>query len=252
MLNFLASLVIPAKLWLTLLAIGFVLGLLQWFRTGAVIVAAATVWVVAWSLPATSLWLGGVLEHRYKYVPPDQLPTADAIVILGGNTANGRANWFLPNDKATALMRSNAGAALYLAGRAPKVLVSGGALQGNVSEAQGMAHALHQLGVPNYAILLENSSRTTYENAMLSEDRLREHGIGEVLLVTSALHMPRAMASFARQGVRAIAAPLPPQIYLPADSSISPWIPNLRALDASRSIIKEYVGLFIYWLRGWV
>jgi len=239
-------------LWLTLLAIGLTLGLLHWYKTGAAITAIATLWVVAWSLPITSLWLGGALEHRYAHQPPDQLPTADAIVVLGGNTANGRVNWFLPNDKATAIMRANAGAALYLAGRAPKVLVSGGALEGNVSEARGMAHAMHQLGVPDHTILLENASRTTYENAMLSEDQLREHGIDQVLLVTSALHMPRAMASFARQGVQAIAAPLPPQIYLPADGSISPWLPSQRALDASRSIIKEYVGLFIYWLRGWV
>jgi uncharacterized SAM-binding protein YcdF (DUF218 family) len=252
MSNFLASLLIPAKLWLTLLAIGLGLALFHWYKTGAAIATAGTLWIVAWTLPATSLWLGGALEHRYIHRAPDQLPTADAIVVLGGNTANGRANWFLPNDKTTAIMRANVGAALYLSGRAPKVLVSGGALEGNVSEARGMAQAMHQLGVPEQAILLENSSRTTYENAILSEDQLREHGINQVLLVTSALHMPRAMASFARQGIQDIAAPLPPQIYLPADGSVSPWVPNQRALNASRSIIKEYAGLFIYWLRGWV
>jgi uncharacterized SAM-binding protein YcdF (DUF218 family) len=73
-----------------------------------------------------------------------------------------------------------------------------------------------------------------------------------VLLVTSALHMPRAMAAFSKQGVRAIAAPTPQQITAPSDGSLSPWVPNLRALDASRSIVKEYAGLFLYWWRGWV
>ncbi|MFQ6686986.1 YdcF family protein, partial [Bordetella pertussis] len=34
--------------------------------------------------------------------------------------------------------------------------------------------------------------------------------------------------------------------------SLSPWLPDQRSFDASRSIIKEYAGLFVYWLRGWV
>ena len=62
--------------------------------------------------------------------------------------------------------------------------------------------------------------------------------------------MPRAMAAFAKQGVVAIAAP-PPQIVPPTDGSLSLWVPDQRTFDAS-SIIKEYAGLFVYWLRGWV
>ena len=49
----------------------------------------------------------------------------------------------------------------------------------------------------------------------------------------------------------AIAAPAPPQIVPPTDGSLSLWVPDQRTFDASRSIIKEYAGLFVYWLRGW-
>ena len=118
-------------------------------------------------------------------------------------------------------MRIDIAAQLYLAGRAPKVLLSGGALEGDVSEARGMAHAIRQQGVPETALILENSSRTTYENAAMTEDQLKARGIGKILLVTSALHMPRAMAAFAKQGVVAIAAPAPPQIVPPTDGSLS-------------------------------
>ena len=38
----------------------------------------------------------------------------------------------------------------------------------------------------------------------------------------------------------------------PTDGSLSLWVPDQRTFDASRSIIKEYAGLFVYWLRGWV
>ena len=106
--------------------------------------------------------------------------------------------------------------------------------------------------MPETALILENSSRTTYENAAMTEDQLKARGIGKILLVTSALHMPRAMAAFAKQGVVAIAAPAPPQIVPPTDGSLSLWVPDQRTFDASRSIIKEYAGLFVYRLRGWV
>jgi len=248
--NFLTNLIIPLNLCLTLVVLGLVLRLLRLRRVGVSLMAAGLIWAAVWSLPATSLWLGGALEHAYPYQPAAQMPEADAIVVLGGNTANGRANWFQPYDHDTAIVRVDTATDLYRAGRAPKVVLSGGALEGDVSEAQGMAHQMRQSGVPEQALILENASRTTYENAARTEEMLKQHDIHKVLLVTSSLHMPRAMASFAKQGVQAIAAPTPPQIVLPPDVSL--WIPNERTFEASRSIIKEYAGLFVYWLRGWV
>lgn len=251
--TYLSNLIIPLNLCIALVVIGLIVRLVRLRRLGTFIIVCGLLWVAAWSLPVTSLWLGGALEQRYPYLDPQHAPTADAIVVLGGNTGNGRANWFLPYDKETAVIRVDTATQLYLAGRAPILILSGGAREGDVSEAQGMAHAARQQGVPESALLLENTSRTTYENAMLTEDEMQAHGIKKILLVTSALHMPRAMAAFAKQGVTtAIAAPNPPQIVWPDDGSISLWLPNQRALDASRSIIKEYAGLFVYWLRGWV
>jgi uncharacterized SAM-binding protein YcdF (DUF218 family) len=249
--NFLTSLIIPLNLCLTLVVVGIVLALLRHPRFGAVTAIVGIAWAVAWSLPATSLWLGGWLERQYPYHEPAEFPVADAIVVLGGNTANDRLNWFQPYDKETAIRRFQTAEQLYLAGRAPKIVLSGGALSGDVSEAQGMAHAMRQAGIPESALILENESRTTYENATLTEDELKDHHIGKVLLVTSALHMTRAMAAFRKQGVTAIAAPSLPQIVLPPDHSVDPWLPDQRTFDASRSIIKEYTGLLVYWLRGW-
>src|SRR5690606_34234752 len=111
--------------------------------------------------------------------------------------------------------------------------------------------ALRQHQVPEQAILLEDSSDTTRENGFYTVQLLREHELSHVLLVTSALHMPRAMAVFRRLGVNATPAPVHPQIVRPRRPDYSIWMPDLRALNASRSIIKEYVGLLVYWMRGW-
>lgn len=252
MTEFLSNLIIPLHLCLTLVAIGAVFLVIRLRKTGIVLIVVGAVWLIAWSLPATSVWLGGRLETYYPNPPPVEAAKVDAIVVLGGNTANARANWFEPYDQHTAMTRVDRAAELYLAGRAPKVLLSGGALEGDVSEARGMAHAIRHLGVPESALILENASRSTYENAALSHEVLKSHGIGSVLVVTSAVHMPRAMAAFRKQGVAATPAAVARQIVLPADGSILPWVPNERALDASRSIIKEYAAILLYWVRGWV
>jgi len=248
----LTALIVPLNLCVALVVTGAVVALVRWRRTGLLLAAVGVAWMLAWSLPATSLWLGGALEQRYPYLPAPEMPRADAIVVLGGNTANNRANWFEPYDRHTAAARIDRAAELFDAGRAPLVVLSGGALEGTVSEAQGMAHSLRQMGVPESALVLENASRNTYENAALTQDALARRGIGSVLLVTSALHMPRAMAAFGKQGVTAIAAPGRPQIVPPPDRRLAVWLPDYRTLDASRSIIKEYAGLLVYWLRGWV
>ena len=59
-----------------------------------------------------------------------------------------------------------------------------------------MADFLIDLGIDPRLILIEPTSRTTHENAIASSDIWRAEGFKTGLLVTSALHMPRALASF--------------------------------------------------------
>lgn len=250
--SFLTNLVIPLNLGITLLVLGVLLFILRQRRLAALLAVCGLSWVVFWSMPATSLWAGGHLEQLHPYRPPDALPTAEAIVVLGGSTANNRPNWFQAYDRSNTIARVDTAARLYHAGRAPKVIVSGAALEGSVSEAQVMSNALRQQGVPAAAIIQENRSLTTYENAIYTTRLLKEEKLDHILLVTSALHMPRAMGVFRKQQVQASAAGSPPQIVVPDDPAFSFWLPSTRVLSASRSIVKEYVGMLVYWLRGWL
>lgn len=250
--SFLASFIVPLNLCIALLVVGIALFIARHRKTGLFIAACGLGWALFWSLPASSLWAGGRLEQLYPHVSPDALPQAEAIVVLGGNTANNRQNWFEPYDPGTASARIDKAALLYQTGHAPRILLSGAALDGSISEAEMMAKILQQQDIPKEALILETESYTTYENAVYTHRLLAEHGIKRVLLVTSALHMPRAMAVFRKQGITAIAAPVRPQIVVPSDPSFSFWQPDARALSASRSIIKEYAGLLVYWLRGWI
>jgi uncharacterized SAM-binding protein YcdF (DUF218 family) len=250
--SFLTNLVLPLNLCIALLVIAALFFIVRWRKLAFFIAATGVAWTLFWSLPASSLWAGGRLEQLYPYEQAANMPTAQAIVVLGGSTANNRLNWFEEYDSATTRSRVDTAATLYKAKRAPLVIVSGAALEGNVSEAQVMANTLAQQDVPADAVILESRSFTTYENAIYTAETLKQLQIREVLLVTSALHMPRAMAVFRKQGLSATAAPSAPQIVVPEEPGFSFWQPNARALAASRSIIKEYVGLLVYWLRGWV
>lgn len=250
--SYLTPLVIPLNLGIALVVLGVLMYIVRRRRLAVLLTAGGMAWVVFWSLPASSLWAGGRLEQLYPHRPPEALPTAEAIVVLGGSTASNRPNWFEPYDRKRTVSRVDTAAQLYHAGRAPLVIVSGAALDGSVSEAQIMANSLRQQGVPESAIVQESQSLTTYENAVYTARLLNEKKLSHVLLVTSALHMPRAMGVFRKQHIDAVPASSPPQIVVPDDPTFSFWQPNAHVLSASRSIVKEYVGMLVYWLRGWL
>lgn len=234
------------------IALAVLMMVLKQRLTGVVLIIVGLAWVLAWSLPVTSLYLGGRLESQHPYKLPRDLPRADVIVIFGGNTQANRANWFEPYQRATAVDRIDLAQALYVSGRAPRILISGSALDGKVSEAQMIARLLRQRGIPDSAILLENNSRNTFENARFTDIIMRGQKLKSALLVTSALHMPRALGSLQKRGIQVTAAGGAPQIILPHNNPLALWHPHFRSLEASRTIIKEYLGLFGYWVRGWL
>lgn len=92
-------------------------------------------------------------------------------------------------------------------------------------------------------MVLEEQSVNTTQNATFTADILERQGIRRVLLVTSALHMPRSKALFEAQGIDVIPAATDHEIKpLP---SWRKWLPNTEALDGSSRAIKEIVGRWV-------
>ena len=136
---------------------------------------------------STFLYLSYVLYGTFcNYFPVRKEP--DAIIVLGSG---------LIGDKVPPLLaqRITKGKTIYeqFEGR-PKLIVSGG--QGAdelTSEAAAMANYLMEQGVQKDAILIENRSRTTFENLTFSKAILEEQGLGKnVLVVTNSFHALRA------------------------------------------------------------
>ena len=191
-----------------------------------------------------------------------QLPTADAIVVLGGATRSISPPRVMPdlNEHGDRILYA---AKLYKEGKAPLIVLSGGRIEwyGEAeSEAIDMARILQLTGVPSEAIVLEGESLNTYENAVFTKKILDEKGIKKVLLVTSAFHTPRSLKIFERQGIEAIPAPTDFLISeddldsydYSTESQILSYLPKSESLDYTTKVIKEYIGTFIYRLRGWL
>jgi uncharacterized SAM-binding protein YcdF (DUF218 family) len=202
----------------------------------------------------TAAWLVGSLERRYLPVPVANSPAADAIVVLGGSIGAAVYPRQEP-DLSDAADRVLHAARLYRAGKASWVVVSGGNLpwrRQEVLEAELAAGLLHEWGVPRSALLIEGGSANTRQNALNTRQLLEQHGLHRVLLVTSAMHMPRALAAFRSAGVDAVPSPTDYTVVDESPHTPLDFLPNSEDLARTTRAIKEYLGLGVYRWRGWI
>lgn len=234
-----------------------VLGLLAWAagwrRLGGLVGGLATLWLWACSTPLVAGALLASLEDPWPPVPVAALPEADVVVVLGGGMAPPPAGW--PHaDLGPAADRYWHAARIYHAGRAPRILISGGNVweheRARPSEAAVVRGFLEDLGVPPDAIVEEGGSRNTHENAEHTAALLAQRGWRRVLLVTSASHMGRARATFARAGVETVAAATDHSLPSGAPDVLA-VLPQAAALEGTTKALKEYLGRVVYRLRGW-
>ena len=196
-------------------------------------------------------------------LPPTPIPQTRAIVVLGGGIkpALPPRPWVEVSEAGDRILY---GSQLYRQGRAPWLILSGGRVEwkgGGPPESADMAEIAQAMGVPASAILPDPTSLNTYQNAVNVRKILKENNIlGPILLVTSALHMPRSLLIFQRQGIETIPAPtdfsITQQDIEASQSSFQAVLLNLLPdaynLQQSTKALKEYIGLAVYRLRGWV
>ncbi len=218
----------------------------------ALLLVFGVAWLWCWSMPLTA---NAVVDYLTAGYPPrrvEALPTSDAIVLLGGTVDPAAGRWVYPDLNGGADRIWHA-ARLYHAGKAPLIVVSAGNVWGGPereSEAVATRILLDALGVPESAVVVEASSRTTRENATHTAAIAGARGLEQVLLVTSAWHMPRAAAAFDRVGLDVVPAPAD-YARMAALPDVLRFLPHAEALHLSSRVLREYLGLLVYRLRGW-
>ena len=219
------------------------------------------IWLFA--MPITSRELVWGLEERAAALTPKPIPKADAVVVLGGGLRPALA----PRqgvEVAEGGDRLLTGLRLLRQNKAPLLLTSGAQISftaGDPAPAEAVsARALAiELGVRPDQILINPTSRTTAEEARDIGELGRRRGWRRVLLVTSAFHMPRSLATFLqRSGLTVIPVAcdyqLPTRAFFgrPTPGSVFLGLmPDAQALSLSSIALKEHLGLAIYRLKGW-
>lgn len=236
----------------TLLAILF--RLFGWVKLALLTMLLGLSWLYLCSTSQFADYLMAYLEEGYGSRPLSLIQPADAIVLLGG-AMRGHTHLGSLGDMNQQADRLVHAVALYKAGKAPVIVLSGGSPYGDRSEAEQMQDILRIMGVPERAMVLERTSRNTHENAVNSARLLQARGWEDILLVTSAFHMRRAEALFNAQGGLTVhPAPTDFQRRVSPASVLPDWlpVPAVSNLYRSTHAIHEILGIIMYRSRGWL
>jgi uncharacterized SAM-binding protein YcdF (DUF218 family) len=230
-------------------------GMLWWRRVlGRKWLMVISLLVLAVGFGSTSLCgylVIGSLEWQY---PPrtEPLPPNQVIVVLGGA--------ILPPDQVrpetelgeSTLVRCLAAARLYRESDPHTIISSGGAAHDTrgIRAADVMRDFMQTQQVDPSDLVTETESRSTYENAIGVDRYLKENDLPRrVVLVTDAMHLWRAEACFAAQGVDTI--PIGARYRATSlEPTIRTIMPNSRSAAAVGDAIHEWVGMLWYWMLG--
>ncbi len=258
--KFLPLFVYPLGLLFLLILLAVILRRRRRLQTALLIIALVILYV------GSNRWVSYALARslEWKYLPLEPVPQADAIVVLGGGTESEQY------PRPTVEINSAGDRVLYAAtlfkeGKAPIILLSGGNITWlggrSMTPAEEMAGILDLVGIPRSAVWQQPRSQNTREDALYSSQMLKEKGITRVLLVTSAMHMPRSVALFEHQGIEVIPAPtdytvtregLENLFSLDPQTLLVNLVPNTSSLSLTTNVMKEYIGHMVYRLRGWL
>ena len=236
----------PVFAGLFALAIGLVFVRRRWGRM-ILVLDLILMWICA--MPVTSELLAKWIEADYYPVRNVQeLPQADAIVLLGGGIGAPPegSDWPYPDLKESADRVWHA-ARLYKAGKAPKIYCT------CLDVSRSTPPFLKDLGVPAEAIVPIDGPRNTEEEARLYNEaieRRADEKKRQILLVTSAAHMKRAVRIFAKFAPDLAVVPAAidfAYIDSPArEFTVRRYLPDVAALGSFNSLVHELLGLVRY------
>ena len=247
----LSSLVMPLASLLMLVVVGLALSI-KYKRVGLLLglVAVSALWLL--SSQGVAVWLAAHALPQYPPTTPAQVKAGQvqAIVVLGGGIypiapEYGQAQ---PGPATAARLRYG----IWLAKQTglPVAFTGGSGWATSAQTVSSEAEVAGRVATQDYGVTLrwlETKSRDTFENASLLAPMLKRDNITNIALVTDALHMPRSVFEFTRQGLAV--TPAPTGFVLPTRSGLLLWLPSTDGLSASTRVLHELLGLTLSQLR---
>ena len=241
----LAALVLPPAALLLLALLGLLLAAKRKAAGLALtLVAVVLLWLV--SCHAVAVWLAQNLLPQHAPVAVAVLKTSgvQAIVVLGGGVQPLAPEYGEPQASPAAAARLRYG--IWLARQTQLPVAFAGGLGWGAADAQTLSEGevARRLAQQDYGLTLrwiDDQSRDTFENARLLRPLLQKDKIQRIALVTHAWHMPRSVQAFERAGFTVTAAPM--AYILPSRNALLEWLPSAKGLDASRTVLREWLAL---------
>jgi uncharacterized SAM-binding protein YcdF (DUF218 family) len=254
--KFLSFWLMPLPFCLTALVAGLLLMCsTRRARLGRALVVAAVALLLLLSNSFVSKWLIQPLEARHPAIPelahgaplPASLAACQFVVILGGGNGNSpgvSANNLLSSS---AISRLTEGVRLVRALPAARLIVSGPGDGRRPSHAQVLGRAAQALGIAADRILYIEQARDTEDEARETQ---RLAAGAPVALVTSAWHLPRAMALFRSIGLAAVPCPADFRAHTGDPLTFDDFLFDAESLGRSTFALRERLGYLWIWLRG--
>ncbi|MBN2037098.1 MAG: YdcF family protein [Chitinispirillaceae bacterium] len=242
------------------LALGLIAasGVALYFRKGtagfALVISAFCI-LYLFSADPLSYWLVRSLESRYH--PEASFPPASAVVLLTGGEVP-RVGPRIYDEIGEGGDRILYACRLMNRRAAPRLIITGGnidflrTIEGSQAQAAYRIFSLCNRS-DSTVVHLENNARNTYENGLYTRRLLDSLKLRPaIILVTSALHMPRSVAVFKRLGC--IVFPAPTDYLADAPYQWKPiyFLPSAGALNNSSRAIHERYGMLSYKVLGWL
>ncbi len=201
-------------------------------------------------------WLLAQLENRHPAVRLEDLPKADFIVCLGGGMEPGRREPTGIHLTLGGADRLTTALALAVRRQAPAlVLGGGGSLRDGkwVAQADVITAELARIAPLPVETLTLGLCADTHEEAVKAAALAQQRGWTKVLLVTSASHMPRAAATFAKTGLQVIAVPCSYESSFNRSDEVH-WLhlPHAGGFSIYSAWLHEVLGLIVYRWRDWI
>jgi uncharacterized SAM-binding protein YcdF (DUF218 family) len=244
----LGALVVPSRIALFLVLLGVAVAVLRpRRRLGVGLAAAGGVLLLVFSLPVVAGLLAAPLESRWApYEAADGPDAPRWIAVLGGGAGGGEA--LPPTSRLTQGSVARMVEGLRVARRldGARVVVSGGSVEELWSTAAAMRDAMVELGLEPGRVRVVDGARTTAEEVAGLAALV---GGEELVLVTAALHMPRAVYLAERAGLEVVPAPCDFQVWgrVRRGPWWGRWLPGAAALELTDDVAHERLGLL--WAR---
>jgi uncharacterized SAM-binding protein YcdF (DUF218 family) len=245
-----APFLMPVPFCVALLLIGL---LLLWFtrrqRAGRVFVTAGTLLLTLLGYGFASDGLLRSLERRHAPVATAEAAAKPVrwVVVLGGGSSSDAGLPVAERLSEASLARLVEGVRLQRQLPGSRLLLSGGRVFGSGSDAETMRALALELGVEPGTLVLDDVSPDTESQAQYVHTQL---GGEEFFLVTSASHMPRAVALFRKAGTNPL--PAPTHFLAQGNGGLAPgdFFPGTPGLRKSEASVYEYLGTVWAKVRG--